>query len=1105
MVCPSCHSKTPDDSRFCEACGAALSNRCQSCGAILRAGARFCIKCGKKIDAETNTATAGRGITQSASPSAERRHLTVMFCDLVGSTELSGRLDPEDMREVIGAYHRCCAAQIAGAGGFVAKYMGDGVLTYFGFPQTHEDDAERAVSAGLALVEAVAKLRVAHEETLRVRIGIATGLVVVGDLIGEGVSQEHGIVGETPNLAARLQAVAAPGWVVISDGTRRLIGDLFVYLDMGSIEIKGFAAPVNATRVLSVSTLQSRFEALRSGKLPLIGREEEIALLLNRWVKAKEGEGAAILLSGEAGIGKSRAIQAFRERLSGEPHITLSYFCSPNHQDSAFHPIIAHLERAADFGRDDAPQMKLTKLQTILSPASAGLEEIGLIAELLSLPIEGRYQLPDLSPQKRKEKRINALVRQLVGLANRQPVLILFEDAHWIDPSTLDWLSLIVDKISQASILLIITARPQFAAPWKSAAYAATVELSRLSWNQGALLIQNVSGNRALPPTVADQILSRTDGVPLFVEELTKTVLESGLLREEDGRFTLVEPLPPLAIPDTLHASLLARIDRLGSARELAQVGAALGRQFSHRLIGAVAPLTEEALRSALDELVAAELIYRDGSPPDAEYAFKHALVQDAAYSTLLRSTRQQMHSRIARTLEHEFPEITQAQPELVAHHCTEAGLIEQAIDYYRKAADRAMAASANVEAIAHLTKALTLLGSLGVAPKRDAQELGLRIALGATFTATRGYAAPEVEAAYTRARELCGGAAESIELFQTFYGLWLFNLVRGRANAAMELALRLASLAARLGNPDVLPQGPGVLTVTHFWLGQLISVPSFAQRTIASYDPERHRGRLSTIYSNDPAVAAHSHLALALWLLGYPDQAVEQIKAAISVAGEVSHAQTTAVALQWSAFLNHMQRNPTAESEATRALTALAAEQGLLLYIVNGSIHDAAARCERGEDALDQMQQALATRLAIGADLSQPFFQELFATSLSKAGKVSEALETLKDALERVERTNETWWEPEIRRVTGDLLRLSSSAATAEAESAYLRSIERARDIQARSLELRASVSLARLWCEQCRRIEARNLLEPIYKWFTEGFNTPDLKEAKTLLDELT
>jgi class 3 adenylate cyclase len=592
MECPSCHLETPDDSRFCEACGVALSHRCGWCGAILRAGARFCTKCGRKIGSDTDTPPVGEKTPQSA-PSAERRHLTVMFCDLVGSTALSAQLDPEDMREIVGTYHRCCAEHITKAGGFVAKYMGDGVLAYFGYPQAHEDDAERALRAGLGLVDAVAKLRTGQGISLQVRVGVATGLVVVGDLIGEGDAQERGVVGETPNLAARLQGVAEPGEVVISEGTRRLTGDLFEYRDLGSIELKGFTAPTKAAQVLGVSTFESRFEALRSGKLPLIGREEEVRLLLLLWEGVKARKGSVVLLSGDPGIGKSRVIQAIRERLSGGSHLTLRYFCSPSHQDSAFRPIIAQLERAADFGPDDAPQTKLRKLESVLARAATGSDEIGLIAELLSLPTEGHYRLLELSPQKRKEKTIGALLRQLIGPASRQPVLMLFEDVHWIDPSSLELLSLAIQRISQLPVLLVVTARSEFVPPWTNTAHATTVELNRLNRDEGALLIQGVSGNRALPTAIVDQILSRADGVPLFVEELTKTVLESGLLRAEEGRYALAGQLPARAIPTTLHASLLARLDRLPWAREVAQVAAALGRQFSHKLISAVAPLPQ--------------------------------------------------------------------------------------------------------------------------------------------------------------------------------------------------------------------------------------------------------------------------------------------------------------------------------------------------------------------------------------------------------------------------------------------------------------------------------------------------------------------------------
>ena len=531
---------------------------------------------------------------------AERRQVTVMFSDLVGSTALSARMDPEDLREVISAYQNCVAETVRRFGGFIAKYMGDGVLIYFGYPRADEHDSERAVRAGLALVEAVPKLETAAGSPLQVRIGVATGLVVVGDLIGAGAAQEQAVVGETPNLAARLQALAEPGAVVIASSTRGLTGGLFEYRDLGTVALKGFAENVSAWQVLGASGAESRFEALRSATALLVGRNEEMELLLRRWEQAKRGNGCVVLISGEPGIGKSHITQTVQERLQDEPHTRIRYFCSPHHQDSALYPFIAQLERAGGFGRDNAPETKLAKLEEMLGQATTLPQEVGLIAELLSLPTAGRYQLPPLSPQMRRERTLAALLAHVVGLAAHRPVLMLFEDVHWIDPSSLELLSLAVERASGQSVLMVITARPEFTVPWPDRSHVETLVLTRLDRSEGTALVRRVAGNRALPEEVMNRILARTDGVPLFLEELTRTVLESGLLREQGGAFVLTGPLPPLAIPTTLHASLLARLDRLPAARAVAQVGAALGRQFRHDLIAAVAPMPETQLRDLM-------------------------------------------------------------------------------------------------------------------------------------------------------------------------------------------------------------------------------------------------------------------------------------------------------------------------------------------------------------------------------------------------------------------------------------------------------------------------------------------------------------------------
>jgi class 3 adenylate cyclase len=661
---------------------------------------------------------------QIAEGGAERRQLTVMFCDLVGSTALSARLDPEDLREVIAAYHRAITEVVRGLDGFVAKYMGDGVLVYFGYPQAHEDDAERAARSGLRIVDAVARLNV-NSQKLQARVGIATGLVVVGDLIGEGSAQEQSVVGETPNLAARLQALAEPGAVVIAAGTRRLVGDLFEYRDLGAVGVKGIAEPVSAWHVLRSSAVPSRFEALRGSALtPLVGRDEEIELLLRRWARAKAGDGQVVLISGEPGIGKSRLTAALAERLQAEPHIRLHYFCSPYYQDSALYPFIDQLGRAAGFARDDSPAARLEKLDALLARAVPPSEDVALIADLMSLPASQHHPLPNLSPQRKKERTLEALIRQLEGLAQHQPVLVVFEDAHWIDPTSRELLDLTVERVRALSVLLIITFRPEFQPPWIGQSQVMMLALNRLGRRERTALVSQIAGGNALPQEMVNKIADRTDGVPLFIEELTKSLLESGV--------------PPVAIPTTLHDSLMAHLDRLDSVRRVAQIGAAIGREFSYPLLRAVSRLPNDELQTALGRLAASGLVFQRGAPPDAVYSFKHALVQDAAHASLLRTTRQQLHAQIAAALETQSRELMETQPELLAQHYAEAGLPKKSVVYSSNAGRRSAARSALAEAAAQYQKGLEQLALLPDTPERKRQELEFQSALGTVLQAIK-------------------------------------------------------------------------------------------------------------------------------------------------------------------------------------------------------------------------------------------------------------------------------------------------------------------------------------------------------------------------------
>jgi len=1033
--------------------------------------------------------------------SAERRQLTVMFCDLVGSTALSARLDPEDLRGIIGAYHRCATELVERNGGFVAKYMSDGVLGYFGYPQAHEHDAERAVRAGLALVEAVPKLTTTGGVPLQVRVGIATGLVVVGDLIGAGAAQEQAVVGETPNLAARLQALAEPGAVVISSSTRGLTGGLFEYRDLGAVALKGFAENVPAWRVLGAGATESRFEALHATPTtPLVGRDEEIDLLMRRWEQAKRGDGCVVLISGEPGIGKSRIAQTVLERLGGEPHTRLRLFCSPHHQDSALYPTITQLERAAGFRREDTAEQRLDKLEAVLGQAANDLGDgVPLLAALLSIPTGDRYPPLNLSPQKQKEKTLKAVLAQVEGLAKRGPVMMVVEDAHWIDPTSRELLDLTIDQVPTLPVLVIITSRPEFTPPWIGRPHVSLLSLNRLPPRRGTEMIAGLTGGKALPKDIADQIVDRTDGVPLFIEELTKAVVESGLLVEAGDRYEVTGPLTPLTIPTSLHASLLARLDRLAPVREVAQVAAALGRQFSHELISAVASMPQRKLDDALSQLVGAELILQRGLPPDSEYTFKHALVQDAAYSTLLRSRRQQIHARIATTLEHQFPEIVNAQPQFLAHHFAEAGLTERAVEYWLKAGQQSMARSAMTEAVTQLRKGLNILGTLPDHAWRQQQELDLLTALGSALTATKGWSADDVSKTFTRARELAEQIGRPEYLPPLIMGQWTFHLVRGEHRVCLPLGEQLQKIGE--DRNDAWSQWMGCMShgITCFLLGQFDNARALLHRFCQLSNSVQ---RTSEVLSFDPYALTLTWFALTLAYLGYIEQARSQMNQALSEARRLRQAHTLAHVLLFADWLDWVIGVPMTRPDEVIALTT---EHGFPHYLGWGLAYRGWCLLESGrpQEAVAPLTQALVDLRETGNSVSTPMLLTWLAQAHAALGQSAEEQRYLVEAIQVVENTEERVSEAELlHRVPGDLLKARGDRTGAERR--YHQAITVAKRQSAKVPELRAVTSLARLWRDQGKRTEARELLAPVYGWFTEGFDTPVLQEAKALLDEL-
>jgi len=1049
------------------------------------------------------------GSTEARAPaSAERRQLTLVFVDLVGSTDLSRRLDPEELREIMRAYQNTVAGEITRLGGHVAKFLGDGVLAYFGWPQASEDATERAVRAGRAAVAAVGGISASAGNLLAARVGIATGLVVVGDLLGEGAAKEEAVTGETPNLAARLQQAAEPGSVVIANSTRRLVGDLFELVELDSLQLKGFAEPVPAWQVVGEGRAESRFEALHGAHVtPLVGRGEERDLMLSRWRLAEERAGQVVLIFGEPGIGKSRLVLALRERLRAEPITLVSYTCSPHHLNSPLFPFISQLERAARFAPDDASEERLKRLESLLSEeGQEPLDEtLLLLADLLGIPGGTPSGLPDISPQQRKALLFRTFLARLDRVAARGPVLMVLEDAHWLDPTSRELFDQIVDRLQDLPVLLVATFRPELSAPWIGFPHVTLLTLNRLPQAQVVALVDRITEGKALPTEVLGQILARTEGVPLFTEELTKAVLEAGFLCNTGDRYVLAGPLPSLAIPATLHDSLMARLDRLAPVKEVAQIGACIGREFDHGLLAAVVSMPEAELAAALDRLVAAELVFRRGLPPAATYVFKHALVRDAAYESLLKRRRQELHARIATSIEALFPQFVETQPELVARHFGEAALLEKAIPYWLRAGRLAADRSANMEAIAHLRSGLECAQALLPGAPRSRFELSLQLALGGPLIATKGFASNEAEAAYQRAQELSRELQSETELFTALRGLGYVYHVRANLRGATSLVEEAVALAERSADPALLAEADHFAGVVSFHLGKFQSARDWLER---STEAGEHRGRYhSEVYGINMSVFCRAYISHCDWHLGYPVRSLKLAEEGLALAREISHPFSIALALNYLAMLHQFRREPDAALKIAMESRNICAEYRFDYYGAWSGLVRAWAIAESGglDEGLAAYDAALEEFRRTSAGLRIPHHLGLLAALHRKAGKAKAGLRLIAEALTIADANHESWCDVELHRARGELLLLAGQEdAENQADTEFQAAIETAAAQGAKLPELRASVARARLQAARGRRESARDVLAPIYAWFSEGFETPDLVEARTLLADL-
>jgi class 3 adenylate cyclase/predicted ATPase len=1038
----------------------------------------------------------------SGAPS-ERRHLTVLFCDIAQSTALAKSLDPEDLSQLMRTYYDRCGEAIQYFDGVIASYVGDGIMALFGYPRAHEDDAERAVHAALKILEVCKTVYPKGHPPIRVRIGIASGLVVVGEDKLHALTREKAIVGETPNLAAHLQGVAAPNSVLISEATRKLVGDIFELEKMELHNLKG--RPEIAWHIIRLKERTSRFEAHGRILRNFVGRDQEVAWLADRWQQANQGDNHVVLLAGEAGIGKSRIVENFRQMISGSTQLTLRYQCSPYHTDSALYPIITELEHSANVASNDASSMRLEKIEGLLKEEGLNLHEtLPVLAALLSIAPGDQYPPPDADPQRRKERTLSALVDRITNLAAKNAVLMIVEDVHWADPTTLEFLSRLILRFDQLRILLIMTYRPEFSAPWKGHAHVSELFLNRLGRRHCRAMVKAIANRKSLPAAVTEQIIAKTDGVPLFVEELTKTLLESGLLREESDAWVLTGPLQEFAIPATLHDSLLARLERLPSVKEVAQLGAAIGREFSYNLLAAVSPMSESDLKWALDRLASAELIFVHGTPPAASYIFKHALVQDTAYETMLKSKRQQLHGRIAKALEDGFPEVADTQPEILAHHYTEAALAEIAVTWWRRAGDLAIRRSADTEAVRHFSRAIELLQREPESHERDERELAMRIKLSGPLIATRGYVTPELAENYANAWQLCGRLKEEKSIFPVMYGQWVIPYVRGDMSAALVNSERFLHQAERQNDTGLLMMGHRIYGSSLVWRGDALQGSEHLRQALSLYNATEH-DKLAYVFSQHPRTAALAHLCLGLQHLGFIDQAMDAGWQAISDAKRIGHFNSIAYSLCFVSLLIMLRRDVSTLRTTAGELMQLAKQYRASYWALwaKPMLGWIAAQEGNIETGIRQMHESAEALQKQNANLWVPQTLLLEAEILGNAKQYQHAHKLLDAAQALIEPLDQRFYEAELHRVRGAVLTAEKPNSPDGVKSLDC-AINVAQRQNSRFLELRACVSKGRVWRDRGLRDDARKIVTPIYRWFTEGLDTVDLREARAFLEAL-
>ncbi|MCP3144869.1 AAA family ATPase [Pyxidicoccus sp. QH1ED-7-1] len=1080
--------------RFCGGCGSPLSNGCPDCGVENPPGFRFCGQCAAPLEGTSRTGHEP-SLSVERGTDAELRQVTVLFCDLVGSTQLSDTLDPEELREVVRKYQGVAGEVIARYDGHVAQYLGDGLLIYFGYPQAHEDDARRAVSAGLEIIEAVKALngRFLLALPLAVRLGIHTGVGVAGDVGGPG-KREQLVIGRTPNIAARLQGLAEPDTLVISEETRRLVEGCFILESMGLQTLKGIEKPIEVLRVSREAGPRERSEAARRQKVsPLVGRQEELAVIHERIERSHRGVGQVLLLVAEAGVGKSRLVRTLEQRVHGEAQ-TLIGRCLPYGQTRALLPMVELFQSLVGFERGATKEQKLEKLMAFLThEVTADGLAVPLMAAFFSLPLPAGHEPVDLSPRKLREQTRRLLVLLLLLQARKKPLVLVVEDLHWADASTLDFLDELVEAASSAPILTVLTARPTFQVPWKHRPYFTALPLSRIDDEEARRLISEMAGSRQLPEPLVRQILDKADGIPLFLEELTRATLESA------------RPLGFLSIPATLRDSLVARLDRLGPVKELAQLASAIGRRFSHALLSAVSAMEPLFLRRHLDQLQEAGLVLmEEASGPLQVYKFKHVLIQEAAYESILKTRRREMHERIAQALELEFPEVVESRPELFARHLEEAGQGEKAARYLHRAGQQAMERAAYAEALAAFDHALTLVSVLEAAPGRDKLELELRTSKGGALLVTHGYCAPEVEQNVMRARDLCERLGNPPERVPVLFNLWLVNLTASRREPAQAYARKL--LEAVRTHPGALREVPVFCAngTTLFFLGRFDEARIELHRALQHYSPELHPALVRT-YGDDHGLYAQVFLEWLHLLTGQVDRARVLMTQTLVLAEHLEDPLAQALACNYASVLYLLLGEPEKVREFSERSKAICLEQGFSFWLARSRMMSGWSHAKLGavQEGVREIEEGLSFFTAIQQQLPLTYYLSLPADVHLATGDFERGLARIDQALACAATNLDRFYLPELYRLKGELLQ-ASGARTVEVLEWLEKAVAHARDSGASWLELKAAKSLAVLLEMRGETARARELIASALCRIHGGERTRDYREARRLLERL-